>query len=74
MKVIPRIHLTQRTLDVLFDFIILVSSILTLLFVISSIIPIIILLPDYWIRPFVELLLLGYLGVRGMLLWKKEVK
>ena len=74
MRLIPRIQLTQRTIDVLFDFFILVTSILTLIFVVSSIIPIIIGLPDYWLRPFLELVVLGYLGVRGVNLWRREVQ
>ena len=66
-------YFSQRTLDVLFDYVILITSLLTLLFVILAIVPLMIALPNYWLRPFLELILLGYFGLRGLSLWRKEV-
>ena len=74
MRPFRRIKLTQRSLDSLFDIFILITSISTLLFVILLIVPIIILFPDFWLRPLLELLVLGYFGIKGLYLWKKEVE
>ena len=73
MKAFLRKYFSQRTIDFLFDYTMLITSLLTLLFVILSIIPLIIVLPNYWLRPFLELIFLGYFGLRGLSLWRKEV-
>lgn len=72
MRVLSRF--SQRTLDTMFDYFILISSVLALMFVIFLIVPLIIFLPDYWLRPFLELIFLGYFGLRGIMLWRKEVQ
>ena len=73
MKTYLRKYFSQRTLDILFYYTMLITSLLTLIFVILSIVPLMIALPNYWIRPFLELILLGYFGLRGLSLWRKEV-
>jgi len=69
-----KIRITQRTRDSLFDLSILLTSLLTIFLSIAALIPIIILLPEFWLRPFVELCILAYLGFRGLLLWRREVQ
>lgn len=68
-----RIKFKQKTIDMVFDWFVLITSIITLLFCIFSLIPLILLLPDYWIRPFFEYLVLVYFSLRGINLWRKEV-
>ena len=73
MRTYLRRYFSQRTLDVLFDYTMLITSLLTLLFVVLAIVPLMIALPNYWLRPFLELIFLGYFGLRGLSLWRKEV-
>lgn len=69
-----RISLHHQLVDSAFDYVILLSSVLTILFLLVSIPPLIIVLPEYWHRLMALYGILGFFAIRGLLLWRKEVR